>query len=76
MVIKAGKSRSGENSNMLAATLGILAVGVAILFYSHIQKAGRELELRRIQHQLDEAARQKSGAEAGGLVPASIHKRR
>lgn len=61
---------------MLAATLGILALVVGALFYSKTQKAGRELELRRIQNQLDRAARQKDGPEAGQLVPAPARKRR
>lgn len=60
---------------MLAATLGILALVVGALFYSHTQKSGRELELRRIQSQIDRTARQKSGPEAARLVPAPVRKR-
>ncbi|MFN4025671.1 MAG: hypothetical protein ACK4MQ_12645 [Hyphomonas sp.] len=60
---------------MLAATLGILALVVGFLFYSHTQKSGRELELRRIQTQIDRAARRKDGREAGRLVPAPARKR-
>lgn len=61
---------------MLAVTLGILALVVAVLFYSQIQKAGRELELRRIQSQLEAAARRRKPADANGLVAAPVRKRR
>ncbi|MGE6697678.1 hypothetical protein ACQKH5_08310 [Hyphomonas sp. NPDC076900] len=61
---------------MLAVPLILIAVLVGVLFYRRTQKAGRELELRRLQSELAALARVRQGAEDGELVPISIETRR
>lgn len=62
---------------MLAVPLVLIAVLVGVLFYRRTQKAGRELELRRIQSDLAALARLRQGDEAGEpvLVPAEATRR-
>ena len=62
---------------MLAGSLVVIAVLVGVLFYRRTQKAGRELELRRIQSELAALARLRQGNEAGepALVPIEANNR-
>ena len=57
---------------MLAGPLVLIAVLVGVLFYRRTQKAGRELELRRIQSELAALARLRQNDEACDLVPVPV----
>ncbi len=61
---------------MLAVPLVLIAILVGVLFYRRTQKAGRELELRRIQSQLAAMARVRQNDEGVELVPIPVEARR
>lgn len=61
---------------MLAVPLVLIAILVGVLFYRRTQKAGRELELHRIQNELAALSRLRQGEENGDLVPIRIETRR
>ncbi|OZB15060.1 MAG: hypothetical protein B7X53_12320 [Hyphomonas sp. 34-62-18] len=61
---------------MLAVPLVLIAVLVGVLFYRRTQRAGRELELRRIQNELAALARLRQGQEDGELMPIRLEARR
>ncbi|AXE62940.1 hypothetical protein HPO_01707 [Hyphomonas polymorpha PS728] len=61
---------------MLAVPLVLIAIFVGVLFYRRTQKAGRELELRRIQSELAALARVRQHNEGGELVPIPVEARR
>ena len=61
---------------MLAVPLVLIAALVGVLFYRRTQRAGRELELRRIQNELAALARLRQGQEDGDLMPIRIEARR
>jgi len=50
----------------------LIAVFGGVLFYRQTQKAGRELELRRIQSELAELSRLRQDAGEGELVPVPV----
>ncbi len=57
---------------MLVVPLVLIAILVGVLFYRRTQKAGRELELRRIQSELAALARLRQGNEEAELVPVPV----
>jgi len=57
---------------MLVGPLVLIAVLVGVLFYRRTQKAGRELELQRIQSELAALARLRQNNEVGDLVPVPV----
>lgn len=61
---------------MLAVPLILFAILVGVLFYSRTQKAGRELELRRIESDLVALSRQRQAGENRELVPVPAKARR
>lgn len=62
---------------MLVVPLAVIAVFVGVLFYRQTQKAGRELELRRIQSDLAALSRRRQEGAEGALqaVPAKARRR-
>lgn len=62
---------------MLVVPLVLFAILVSVLFYLRTQKAGRELELRRIQNDLAAMARlRQNGSESElAIIPAEARRR-
>ncbi len=63
---------------MLVVPLVLIAIIVGTLFYRQTQKAGRELELRRIESDLAALSRLRQAGTGGELVaaPAKIRQMR